>query len=147
MRFNRHISIVLAVLILASNIGLALNVHYCKGEISSISFAYKIQEPCNPHHETKQGHKHDAKKACCAIKDNHKKCCKDDVVKLQDENAGKVIAKSLQLDLGTFCTFEEWRPLHVYYTNPVAKKETPSFYCDSHAPPLFKLYCRYILYA
>lgn len=148
MKLNRHISIILAVLILASNIGLAVNVHYCKGEVSSVSFAYKIQEPCNPHHEEGHNHNHDADKACCSVKaDDHKKCCKNDLVKLQDENDGKVIVKSLQLDLGTFCSLSEWKPLHFYYTVPVAKKDIPSFYCESHAPPLFKLYCRYILYA
>lgn len=150
MKISRHISILLATLILFSNIGLALNVHYCKGQVSSITLAYKVQEPCNPHHESDQ-HKHGhkaLKKACCAIKtDDHKKCCKDDFVKLQDKNEGKVIVKSLQLDLSTFCAVTEWKPMHFYYASPIAEKEEPSFYCDSHAPPLFKLYCRYILYA
>jgi hypothetical protein len=150
MKLNRHISILLAVLILGSNIGLAFNVHYCKGEISSVSLAYKQQEPCNPHHESNHDDdKHDAdKKACCAAKaENHKECCKDDVVKLQDKNEGKLIVKSLQLDLGAFCAAEEWKPVQFYYTAQVAQKDAPSFYCESHAPPLFKLYCRYILYA
>ncbi|MBD2001698.1 hypothetical protein [Trichocoleus sp. FACHB-40] len=135
---------------MASNIGLVLNVHYCKGEVSSVTLAYRQQEPCNPHHESEE-HKHQHKadnKACCAIKaENHKKCCKDDVVKLQDKNEGKVIVKSLQLDLGAFCVAEEWKPSQFYYTVPVAVKDSPSFYCESHAPPLFKLYCKYILYA
>jgi len=145
MKRNRHISILLALLILASNIGLALNVHYCENQISSVSLAYKLEEPCNDHHD----HEHDKEtKACCAVAaDDHKDCCKNDVVKLQDKSDGKVIVKSLQLDLGTFCAVSEWKPANFAVVSHAVIKDTPSFYCESHAPPLFKLYCRYILYA
>ena len=109
--------------------------------------AYRVQEPVNTHHVA-NGHNHGSARACCKIKtDNHKKCCKDDVLKLEDKSDGKVIVKSLQLDLGTLCTINEWKIAGLYTTTPVVESNTPSFYCESHAPPLFKLYCRYILYA
>jgi len=148
MRLNRHISILLTILILASNVGLAFNVHYCGDKVSSISLAYKVEEPCNDHHK-KKSHKHDTRqKACCAsTTDKHESCCKNDFVKLEDKSEGKVIVKSLQLDLGTFCEINEWKPAQFYTLAPVVITENPSFYCESHAPPLFKLYCRYILYA
>jgi len=148
MKLNRHISILLAFLILASNVGLAFNVHYCGDKVSSVSLAYKTEEPCNDHHK-KGVHKHDHKeKACCAASSKtHDTCCKNDVVKLEDNGEGKVIVKSLQLDLSAFCEVHEWKPAQVFSFAPALVKETPSFYCDSHAPPLFKLYCCYILYA
>jgi len=46
MNFKKHINILLAMLILVSNVGLAFNVHYCEGKISGISFNYKVEEPC-----------------------------------------------------------------------------------------------------
>jgi len=138
------------VLILASNIGLALNVHYCAGKVASVALSYKQEEPCNDHHKQapNKHHDHAEKKACCAAKaENHKKCCKDDVVKLQDKSDGKVIVKSLQLDLSAYTAVTEWKPSKVFYKAPALVAQAPSFYCESHAPPLFKLYCRYILYA
>jgi hypothetical protein len=37
MNFKKQISIFLAILLLVSNVGLAFNVHYCGGEIASVS--------------------------------------------------------------------------------------------------------------
>lgn len=148
MKLNRHISILLTILILASNIGLAFNVHYCGEKISSVSLAYKVQEPCNDHHKkTAHKHEHETKACCAAASEAHKSCCKNDLVKLEDKSVSKVIVKTLQLDLSTFCEVAQWNPALYYIPVPVLTKDTPSFYCESHAPPLFKLYCRYILYA
>ncbi|KAF2519885.1 hypothetical protein E0W68_01255 [Flavobacterium salilacus subsp. salilacus] len=141
MQLKKHISFVLSFLILVANMGLALNVHYCKGQISEVSFAYKVQEPCNDHHAKEA-------RACCGMaQDSHKSCCKNDLVKLKDKADNLIIVKSLQLDLVNFCIINEWKPIAFYGTTPVVKKQTPAFYCETNAPPLFKLYCRYTLYA
>ncbi|AWH85062.1 hypothetical protein HYN59_07945 [Flavobacterium album] len=143
MKLRRYISTLLSILILVSNIGMALNVHYCHGEVASVSLAYKIQQSCSakPEKETR--------KACCgaAVKTT-KSCCKHDVIKLHDTKSDNIIVKSFQLDLAAFCPAEVWNPNTLHYSEaPVAIKDTPSFYCESHAPPLFKLYCQYIFYA
>lgn len=140
MKLNRHISILLAMLILVSNVGLAFNVHYCHGEVSSVSLAYKLEEPCNDHHK-------EDKKSCCATAgESHKKCCDNDIVKLEDKG-DNIIVKSFQLDLAAFCQISEWKPVQFYDEVPVGKEQSPSFYCEANAPPLFKLYCQYIFYA
>ncbi len=146
MMIRKYISTLLSVLILVSNIGLALNVHYCMGEVSSVSLAYRLQEPENEHHLHKH---HEAdKKACCkAINDDHKSCCDNDLVKLQDNSDGKVIVKSLQLDLGAYCAVNEWTPVQFFANVPQLAQQQTSFYCEANAPPLFKLYCQYIFYA
>jgi hypothetical protein len=141
MKFNKHISILLTFLILASNMGFALNVHYCHDEVSSVTFAYKVDAPCAAVKAKKET------KSCCAAKESGKKCCKNHFVKLKNDKGDNVIVKSLQLDLGTFYAVEEWKPALFYGDAAVFAKETPSFYCEAHAPPLFKLYCQYIFYA
>lgn len=142
MKFNKHISILLTLLLLVSNMGLALNVHYCKGEISDVSLAYRQHEPCITHEAA------EAKSCCASAGESHKSCCENDIVKLKDSNTSdNIIVKSLQLDLNVFCTVNEWRPFQSFYTTQIAVKDTPSFYCEANAPPLFKLYCSYILYA
>jgi len=138
MKLSKHISILLTLLIVFSNIGLALNVHYCHNKVSGISLAYKTT-----HCEKK------AEPASCCAKaaKADKKCCKSHLVKLQDK-ADHVIVKSLALDLAAFYPVEDWNPSQLLYSDaPFVLKENPSFYCDSHAPPLFKLYSQYIFYA
>jgi len=138
MKPVKHISLLLTLLILFSNIGLALNVHYCHDMVSGVSLTYRAN-----HCEQKA-----MPKSCCAMADKaDKKCCKSQVVKLQDKT-DHVLVKSLALDLNAFYPVADWRPSQIIYAGaPVLVKENPSFYCDSHAPPLFKLYCQYILYA
>jgi hypothetical protein len=138
MKPAKYISIILTSLILFSNIGLALNVHFCHGAVSGISIAYKatekkvIEEP---------------KSCCSAVTKTVEKCCKDQTVKLQDKT-DQVIVKSLMLDLAAFYPVANWKTSQIpNFEATIAVKDNPSFYCDSHAPPLFKLYCQYIFYA
>lgn len=139
MKLSKHISILLASLLLFSNIGLALNVHYCHGEVAAVSFTYKLQEPCAEDEAEKPD-------SCCKAADGHKSCCDNDLVKLQDDT-DNILVKSIQLDLGAFCTADEWKPAAFYTPALLVTDNNPSFYCEANAPPLFKLYCRYIFYA
>ena len=140
MNFKRHISILLASLLLVANMGFALNVHYCHGQIASISLAYKVDDSCMA-----MAKKQD--KGCCAMKaEPAKKCCKNDLVKIQDKS-DNILVKSLQLDLGAFYAAEQWQPIQYIYNEPLVQEVSTSFYCEANAPPLFKLYCQYILYA
>lgn len=141
MQFKRYIGTLLSALILFSNIGLALNVHYCHGNVSSVSLSYNQKDACAEKAEAKKG-------ACCAAaNESHKSCCKNSIVKLQDKT-DTAITKSLQLDLAAFYATDVYTPLTVFYANaPVTKKGNPSFYALSNAPPLYKLYCQYVLYA
>lgn len=140
MKINKHISILIAFLILVSNVGFAINVHYCKDKISSVTLAYKIEDSCDNHHKESE------KKCCAASGESHESCCTDDIVKLQD-NTDNVIVKSFQLDLAQFCTINEWKSLISFTEAYRIKRDIPSFYWETNAPPLFKLYCSYIFYA
>ena len=138
MKPAKHISIIVTLLILFSNIGLALNVHYCHNVVSGVSLTYKVSH-CE---------KMAMPKSCCGMAAKaDKKCCKSQVVKLQDKT-DQVLASQLVLNLDVFYPVPNWSPSKIAYSAAsFAVKENPSFYCDSHAPPLFKLYCQYILYA
>lgn len=140
MKIKRHISLLLAMLILVSNVGLAFNVHYCGGEIASVSLAYKSGMPCME--------QSDAESSCCAATEKKDSCCSDSKVDLKKNTTDNIIVKSFQLDLGAFTITDNWKPVISAETEEaVVKSDTPSFYCDSNAPPLFKLYCQYLFYA
>lgn len=141
MKLKRHISILLTALILFSSIGLSLSVHYCHGSVSGIALSYKTDH-CNTE-KVKEA------KSCCAKAKaaSQKKCCKNHIVKLQD-NTDKTLVKSLQLDLAAFYVIVPYSAVPLIYSPVVnEKKENPSFYAQSNAPPRYKLYCQYILYA
>jgi len=139
MKLRSYISAILSIFILASNIGLALNVHYCHGQVSDVSLAYRTEECAVIHAKKKQ--------TCCATKaESHKKCCENDVVKLQDKS-DNIIVKSIQLDIAPMAEMAVWKPSSFNIEVQAVKSDSPSFYCESHAPPLYKLYSQYIFYA
>ena len=141
MKIKKHIVILLSLLILVSNIGLAFNVHYCEGKISGVSFNYKIEEPCVEK-------KVEVEKPCCAEDNSHKACCKNSKVKIDKTTSENVLVKTFQLDLVTLTGNDYWEPATLFaFEEIITKSENPSFYCDTNAPPLYQLYSQYIFYA
>lgn len=118
MHFKKHISFILSFLILAANMGLALNVHYCHGQVSEVSFTYKLQASANSHHAEKST-------CCAAIHKNHKPCCKNDLVKLKDKADELMIVKSFQLELSGYNFAAEWKPIDFYNAVIITAAESP----------------------
>jgi len=141
MNFKKHINILLAMLILVSNVGLAFNVHYCEGKISGISFNYKVEEPCVEEKPTKVS-------SCCAVENTHDSCCSNDKVEIKKTTSENILVKNFQLDLASFIPVQEFGLFQaILLKEIVVTDEHPSFYCESNAPPLYKLYSQYIFYA
>ncbi len=78
MKFKKHISLFLAFFLLVSNVGFAVDVHYCGGEIASVKpIFWKTLESQNTVEES-----------CCPPKssnivEENGGCCKDKVVSFQ----------------------------------------------------------------
>lgn len=133
MNFKKQISIILAMLLLVSNVGLAFNVHYCGGEISSVSVNSTLSSL-------------QSEKGCCEkIVDKKDSCCKDKKIVIQKKvDNGIVKSFSFQFDYTFIVT--EYNPI-VFTAVPSFKSNwSLSYYCDANAPPLFKLYSQYLLY-
>lgn len=142
MKIKAHIAFLLSFLILVSNVGMAFNVHYCEGKISGVSFNYKTEEPCIEEKPCV------VEKSCCAKQDTHDECCKNDKVDIKKTASDNVLVKNFQLDLASFIPAQEYNfSQFVVLKEFVQKSENPSFYCDTNAPPLYKLYSQYIFYA
>lgn len=134
-------SLFLAVLLLVSNFGLAVNVHYCGGKIAAVSSAFttiqSIEKPVSSFQE------------CCCIKKGDKKneCCKNKVVDLKKETK-EVAATSFSFQIEA--PFVVLVVLDFVITNNVPvilSEKNLQYYCSPNAPPLFKLFHQYILYA
>ena len=134
MKFKKHISVFLAVLLLVSNVGLAFNVHYCGGKISSVSLNSTLPSV-------------QSEKGCCEKKVVSKKdrCCKDKKIVFQKKSDNGIV-KSFSFQFDYVFVTTEFQPV-VFESVPSFKNnQSLTYYCDANAPPLFKLYSQYLLY-
>ena len=118
-----------------ANIGYSFTVHYCNDTIASISLNSNFEEPCI-----------EPVVSCCAIEDSHDSCCSNKIIKLE-KKSDNFLTKSLKFEainavLNTNFTAEIADKKELFSSN-----ENPAFYCESNAPPLYKLYCQLVLYA
>ncbi len=134
MQCKKHISIFLAFLILLSSIGLTFSVHYCKDEIAGISFLIQEEEPC----ETVD--------SCCAKENSHDNCCSNKLIKVE-KKSDDVVVKSFHFELVNFVVQTFWKPNFKHSNESKSVSNLIDFYCDSNAPPFYKLYCQLVFYA
>jgi hypothetical protein len=131
MKFHKHISLFLALFVLVSNIGFALNVHYCDNRIASVSF-----NTTSPN---------TLEEDCCGIVEQKSHCCSDKVVHFQKKSEQATI-KSIPFEFHKLSLMEEWKPIALI---PFSSNSTPrisEYSFHSNAPLLFKLYSHYIFY-
>lgn len=136
MNFRKHISIVLASLILLANLGLSFSVHYCKDEIASVSFQFQEEEePCV-----------EKVSSCCAKATSHDSCCSNKEIKVE-KKTDDVLVKSIQIQFDQVVLNDYWKSNFNTFSGLTNASNEIAFYCDSHAPPLYKLYCQFVFYA
>nr|WP_315213961.1 hypothetical protein [uncultured Flavobacterium sp.] len=132
MNIKKCTSLFLAFLLLVSNVGMAFNVHYCAGEIASVSL------------ESQQQIK---EKGCCEkIVFKKDSCCKDKVFHFE-KKSDNAIVKIFFFELNAPFLIQEWQPVVFSLTANFKITPVATYYCDANAPPLFKLYSQYIFYA
>ncbi|WP_430615041.1 HYC_CC_PP family protein [Flavobacterium sp. JP2137] len=142
---KKWISFLFLLTLLFSNVGLAVNIHYCRGQVEKTSLIYThdhSDSSCKMLDHQKQ------EKDCCENPEIKKDsdCCQDQVVSQQFTDKNFVKAFPFQFDL--YLIPAPWTPLDSLVYIPQEGVSTDLlFYCDSNAPPLFKLYCQYLLYA
>lgn len=140
MILKKHIALLLAFFLLVSNSGLALNVHYCGEKIAGISTVFSKEEVCEMPTST------DDDSCCAKVETNHKKCCSDKEVNLDDDTE-KIVIKSFSIDFDTPFVINEWQTVLIYTATFQTHSQCTEYYCEANAPPLYKLYSQYIFYA
>lgn len=133
MIFKKHLSILLTALLLVSNLGLAINVHYCADEIASITInvapdSGKVVDEC------------------CGIVEEEPGCCNDKIIKAEIKS-DQIIVKSLSFDPALHSVIYDWKPKVFISKNHFKQKNNSTYYCDANAPPLYLLYSQYTFYA
>lgn len=132
MKSNKRISLFLALLFLVSNVGLAINVHYCNNVIASISLKTSIKE-------------NNSCSSCCEKVEIKSHCCKDKVFSLEKKIDNEIEkTASFQLDY-FFIPCLNQSISFLFLSNFISNKSI-SYSCDANAPPFYKLYNQYIFY-
>ena len=133
MIFKKHLSILLTALLLVSNLGLAINVHYCADEIESITInvapdSGKVVDEC------------------CGIVEEEPGCCNDKIIKAEIKS-DQIIVDSFSFDTALHSVVYDWKPKVFISKNHFKQKDNSTYYCDANAPPLYLLYSQYTFYA
>ena len=131
MKFQKQICLFLAFFVLVSNVGFALNVHYCDDQIASVSF--NTASPSAIEED------------CCGVVEKISHCCKDRIVVLQ-KKSDQAVVKSFSFEWQQLIFPEPIFSVFSIAAIPSQKNIVAAYYCDSNAPPLFKLYSQYIFY-
>lgn len=132
----------MAFCLMFSNIGLAVNIHYCKDVIANTSLDFfsesKLQILENGDSDI-----------CCGEKKSSQEepCCKDEVVK-QKTDERQITTNSVQFQIHSFIVPEVQQiVIPEAFELQIPKNTFVQFYCESNAPPLYKLYRKLIYYA
>lgn len=130
---KRFTAILVTTVILFSNLGLAFNVHYCHDEIASVSIDYSIQNDDNSN--------------CCCVKKNvQKKCCSDTTIKT-DNKSDNFVVKQVDFDLQQFIITQQFENNFQTQIVSIQRQNLIENYSEANSPPLYKLYCQFVLYA
>ncbi|WP_297509765.1 hypothetical protein [Flavobacterium sp.] len=138
MYFRKLLSGCIAVLILVAQMGVALHVRYCAGEVAAVETVVGFSEITK-----------DVAKSCCgATIESTKKmrCCTDKQLTFKDTSA-KVLVKNVTPDL--LALVFELPSFYLNYQNEIAipTSQKLDYYCDIHGPPLYQRYSQFVFYA
>jgi len=138
MNFKKCTSFLMAVYLLVSTSGLAFHVHYCGGEIASVSTIFKSDESCGMEVQAED-------KSCCnKPSKDHSGCCSDEVIQADFD---EVTIKQISFDFDFVSILKEFS-IPVFYTNEVVSSaQILNYYCNSNAPPFYELYSQFVFYA
>ncbi len=132
MNLKKCTGLFLAFLLLVSNIGFAFDVHYCGGEIASVSLnTSAVAAP---------------EKSCCGSTEKKSSCCKDKVVHIEKKSDNATF-KIFFFQIAFPTVIQEYKPIAFLSVPNFKSNQVISYYSDANAPPLFKLYNQYIFYS
>ncbi|MGB1269391.1 MAG: HYC_CC_PP family protein [Flavobacteriaceae bacterium] len=137
MKLKRNLAVIFACYYIMICVGLTLTVHFCGGMLASVSTMTQVEvyeSASDP-------------EACCIEKaEINEDCCNDAIIDLsevKDDSLSSVFDASKQF-IPLTSTLKT-----LIFTASVRENKTalPNYTFQSNAPPLYKLYSTYILYA
>lgn len=137
MPLNKFISGLLAALLLISNSGFALNVHFCEGKIASVSTTFSSIDACEM--------MVDDEKKCCSSTSEIEPCCQDKTLDLNKST--EVVVKMLSVDHFSPLGNVNWLIEDASPQVETTSEKILNNHVNEQSKSLFKLYHQFIFYA
>ena len=135
MKFKKHICVFVTLLVFLANIGYSFTVHYCNDTIASVSLNSNFEEPCK-----------EPVVSCCAKDNIHDSCCSNKIIKVEKKH-DNFINKSLNFESNSAILNTNASCIFSSKSQNFSTQKCPAFYCESNAPPIYKLNCQLVFYA
>ncbi len=132
MKFQKSMSLFLAFFLFLSNMGLAMNVHYCGDEIASVSLNTNLNSSATEEN-------------CCGSVEEQSHCCSDKVVHFE-KKTDQATVFTVHVDSPAVFIYDSWQPIVFSPSSNNECNSSSEYSFQSNAPPLFKLYSQYIFY-
>ena len=147
MKMQTYIRIVLALVLVISNLGVAFSMHFCQGQIERVKLNHLDNQVCKMKQPT----------ACCAVKEqaNH---CEQPQEQEEDDDCCKDLAYADDLQDQMSVDILKISPIDYAILHTLFKIEIPEFhlvkgiispldfYVQSNAPPIYILHQQLVLY-
>ena len=133
MYFKKHNILLLSLLVLFSNSGMAFTIHYCGNQIESVSL--------NPFSTVQN-----IEESCCHVKEEQTDCCNDRIIKAE-KSVDQIIAKTISCHFEAIIYNDNNSVSCFYQVNYYSKntQKTPLYRVNITA--LYKLYSQYCFYS
>ena len=139
MNLKKHISIFLALFIFLVNSSASLVLHFCNDQIAYVSLVYQNNKLIDSA----------SSDSCCAsdsIETEEEGCCSNEEISTEKKIDNSIL-KDFQFNFSALHFLNETPEFYgktaCFYSN----KKNVDYYCNSNAPPFYKLYSQFIFYA
>jgi hypothetical protein len=139
MNLKKHISIYLALFILLVNSSASLVLHFCHDQIAYVSLVYQNNKLIDSATEA----------SCCpsdAVDNKHDGCCSNEEISTKNKIDYSIL-KDFHFDFFAVSFINETLEFFGNAACFDANKKNVNYYCNSNAPPFYKLYSQLIFYA
>jgi hypothetical protein len=113
-----------------------LNIHSCHGIIAAVETVFETKTACHPPIS-------DTESSCCQNHKEKKNCCSDETIEASTDDV--VMENVVQFQF--YFTFQNQTNSYFEFQPTDISKNQLDYYCDSNAPPFYKLYQKLIFYA
>lgn len=133
MILKKKISILLAILLLVSNTGVAFNIHFCADVVASVNLDFNLNSD-------------DIEEDCCGVTEEQSHCCDNKIIK-SDKKSDQILLKSISFESSAFVLNSKSAEFHQEIFLVSKNLITPNFCCNANAPPIYERNCQLVFYA
>ena len=139
MNLKKHISIFLALFILLVNSSASLVLHFCNDQIAYVTLVYQSNKLIDS----------SSSDSCCAsdsIETEEEGCCSNEEISTEKKIDYSVL-KDFQFNFSAVHFLNETPEFFGKTASFYSNKKNVYYYCNTNAPPFYKLYSQLIFYA